>query len=171
MESRKVACECEQPFGMLADVFLPDAMDLDASGALWVPKADGVWFRPLILDVSQRDHVNLLRVRKSGILSRHRHSGPVHAFALRGRWRCLEHDWEAAPGAHLCEPPGETHTLVDPDDVDEMITSFHVTGRCVYVDPQGRAEGYEDVFTKPDAARKHCAAVGLGRDLVEGLMR
>jgi len=171
MRSRKVAYERAQPFGMLADVFLPDAMELDAPGALWVPQAEGVWFRPLILNVSQGYYVNLLRVRKSGILSRHRHSGPVHAFVLRGRWRYLEHDWEAAPGAYVFEPPGETHTLVVPEDVDEMITLFHVTGGYVYVDPQGRAEGYEDVFTKLDAARKHCAAVGLGGDLVEGLMR
>lgn len=37
--------------------------------------------------------VNILRVRKSGILSRHRHAGPVHAAILRGRWHYLEHDW------------------------------------------------------------------------------
>ena len=40
---------------------------------LWVPQADNVWFRPLLLNRVNGEWVNLLRVRKSGILSRHRH--------------------------------------------------------------------------------------------------
>lgn len=171
MDSRKVAYQRPQPFGMQPDIFLPQAMDLDAPDGLWVPQAEGVWFRPLILNVSQGYYVNLLRVRKAGVLSRHRHSGPVHAFTLRGRWHYLEHDWQAVPGSYAFEPPGETHTLVVPEDVDEMITLFHVTGGYVYVDPQGEAEGYEDVFTKLEATRRHCSAQGLGPGLVEGLMR
>lgn len=46
------------------------------------------------------------------------------------------------------EPPGETHTLEVPEGVDEMYTLFHVTGAYVYVDPHGKAEKIEDVFTK-----------------------
>lgn len=34
-----------------------------------------------------------------------------------------------------------------------MITVFHVTGNYVYVEPDGRAVDYEDVFTKLDLAR------------------
>ena len=71
----------------------------------------------------------------------------------------------------VAEPPGETHTLVVPDDVDEMVTLFHVTGGYVYVDPEGRAMGYEDVFTKLDAARAHYEAIGLGAAHAESLMR
>jgi 2,4'-dihydroxyacetophenone dioxygenase len=65
----------------------------------------------------------------------------VHAFTLRGRWRYLEHDWVASPGDYAFEPPGETHTLVVPDDVKEMATLFHVTGGYTYVDPYGEALG------------------------------
>ena len=56
------------------------------------------------------------------------------------------------------EPPGETHTLVVPEDVSEMATLFHVTGGYTYVDPQGVASGYEDVFTKLEAAKAHLRA-------------
>jgi 2,4'-dihydroxyacetophenone dioxygenase len=160
-----------QPFGMIADIFAPSALDLDNEEQNWVPQAEGVWFRPLILCVSQGYYVNLLRVRNSGVLSRHRHAGPVHAVTLRGRWHYLEHDWEAVPGSYAFEPAGETHTLVVPDDVDEMITLFHVTGGYVYVDTDGRALGYEDVFTKLDAARKHFTAIGLGAGHVQSLIR
>ena len=62
---------------MLADLVEEDALNLDADDRLWVPQAPDVRFRPLLFSVSQGYFVNLLRVRKAGILSRHRHTGPV----------------------------------------------------------------------------------------------
>ena len=138
---------------------------------LWVPQAENVWFRPLCLNASQGYWTNLLRVRKSGVLTRHRHPQGVHGFVLKGRWYYLEHDWEATEGAYVYEPPGETHTLVVPDDVDEMITYFLVNGVMCYVDPYGEVLGYEDVFTKIDNCRKHYVAVGLGEDFVDQFVR
>ena len=135
------------------------------------PAVGPVAFRPLVLNVSQGYYINILRVRSSGVLSRHRHSGPVHAFTLRGRWRYLEHDWVATPGDYAFEPPGETHTLVVPDDVKEMATLFHVTGGYTYVDPYGEALGYEDVFTKLEHATRHYEAVGLGKEHVKRIVR
>lgn len=171
MDPSKVPYRKPQPFGMMPDIFMPGVLDLDADEHLWVPQAPGVWFKPLVLSVSQGYYVNLLRVRNSGVLSRHRHSGPVHAFTLRGRWHYLEHDWEATAGGYAFEPPGETHTLVVPDDVTEMITLFHVTGGYVYVDPDGTALGYEDVFTKLATARRHYEATGLGADFAARITR
>ena len=63
-------------------------------------------------------------VTKSGVLSRHRHPAPVHGFVLKGSWHYLEHDWVATEGSYVFEPPGETHTLVVDDGVEEMITYF-----------------------------------------------
>lgn len=171
IDTSKEAYAKPQPFGMVADVFVPGALDLDGDEKLWVPQADGVWFKPLVLCVSQGYYVNLLRVRNSGVLSRHRHAGPVHAFTLRGRWRYLEHDWEAVPQSYAFEPAGETHTLVVPDDVEEMVALFHVTGGYVYVNPEGVALGYEDVFTKLEATRRHYAAAGLGEERAMELVR
>jgi quercetin dioxygenase-like cupin family protein len=138
---------------------------------LWVPMTDSVSFKPLVMCASQGYFVNLMRVRKAGILSRHRHAGSVHAIVLKGRWYYLEHDWVAEEGAYVYEPAGETHTLIVPEDVDEMITWFHVSGGYTYVDPQGVAVGYEDVFTKLDAARAHYAEIGLGEDYVKQFLR
>ena len=87
-------------------------------------------------------------MRKSGILSRHRHPQPVHGLVLKGKWHYLEHDWVADEGSYVFEPSGETHTLVVPRDVGEMVTFFQVNGAMVYVDPQGKTLGYEDVFFK-----------------------
>jgi len=137
----------------------------------WVPQADGVSFLPLCFGVTQGYYVNLLRVRRSGVLSCHRHTGLVHAQVLRGRWYYLEHGWVATAGSFILETPGETHTLVVPPDVDEMITWFHVSGGYIYLDANGAQTGFEDVFTKLERARAHYAAVGLDPAALDGLIR
>ena len=116
-------------------------------------------------------HPALLKVTKSGVLSRHRHPNAVHGFVLKGRWHYLEHDWVAETGSYVFEPPGETHTLVVPEGVDEMITFFQVNGMMLYVDPWGKVQGYEDVFSKIDLCKKHFAAAGLGEDFVNQFIR
>jgi 2,4'-dihydroxyacetophenone dioxygenase len=133
--------------------------------------AANLWFRPLCLSVSQGYWVNLLKVTRAGVLSRHRHTNPVHGYVLKGRWHYLEHDWVAEEGGYVYEPPGETHTLVVPEGVDEMITLFQVNGIMLYVDPDGNALGYEDVFTKIAMCRKHYEACGLGADYVDRFIR
>ena len=162
----------EQPYGKLDDLVVPQVLHLDDTDErLWVPQAEDVSFRPLLLSVSQGYFVNLLRVRKTGILSRHRHAGPVHAMTLKGRWHYLEHEWWAEQGSYSFEPPGDIHTLEVPDGVEEMVTLFHVTGAYIYVDPDGNAVGVEDVFTKLEAARQYYEAVGLGTDYVDRFIR
>ena len=151
------------------EIVVPNAIPEDER--IWVQQAENVWFRPLCLNVSQGYWMNLLRVRKAGVLSRHRHPNPVHGFVLKGRWYYLEHDWVAEEGGYVYEPPGETHTLVVPDDVEEMITYFQVNGVMYYCDPWGKHLGYEDVFTKIENCRKHYDAVGLGADYVDQFIR
>ena len=55
------------------------------TNSLQVIQAPSVSFRPLLLSTSQAYFVNLLRVRKPGILSQHQHTGPVCATTLNGR--------------------------------------------------------------------------------------
>ncbi len=137
----------------------------------WVPQAPNVSFRPLMLNTTSGGWWNLLRVTKTGVLSRHRHPSMVCGFVLKGRWRYLEHDWIAEEGGFVYEPPGEVHTLVIDPPCTEMITFFNVNGAMVYVDEQGNTIGYEDVHTKIDMCRKHYAAVGLGADYVDRFIR
>jgi 2,4'-dihydroxyacetophenone dioxygenase len=160
-----------QPSGMVPDLLLAGAMALDGDETLWIPQSAGVSFKPLLFGVSAGYYLNLLRVRSSGVLSRHRHNGPVHAITLRGQWRYLEHEWVSSAGDYAFEPPGETHTLVVPEHVSEMITLFHVTGGYVYVDPYGKATGYEDVFTKLERAQSHLRSVGQDPATLDRLIR
>ncbi len=137
---------------------------------IWVPQAPQIWFRPLYLDTVGGGWFNLLRVRRSGVLSRHRHPAPVYGYVIKGHWHYLEHDFVASPGKFLFEPPGETHTLVVDSD-DEMITMFNVNGAMIYVDEDGKPVGYEDVFTKIEMCMKHYESVGLGKEFVEQFLR
>eukprot|EP00339_Tiarina_fusa_P014747 CAMPEP_0117060272 /NCGR_PEP_ID=MMETSP0472-20121206/41889_1 /TAXON_ID=693140 ORGANISM="Tiarina fusus, Strain LIS" /NCGR_SAMPLE_ID=MMETSP0472 /ASSEMBLY_ACC=CAM_ASM_000603 /LENGTH=219 /DNA_ID=CAMNT_0004778349 /DNA_START=74 /DNA_END=729 /DNA_ORIENTATION=+ len=157
----------EQPKEALSEIFIPQVLPQAGvdEDLLWVPQTDTVSFRPLCFCVSSGYYVNLLRVKGAGLLSRHRHPGPVHGHVLKGKWKYLEHDWVAEQGSYVFEPP--VHTLVVPEGVDEMITLFHVTGSLLYCDPDGKVIGAEDVFTKLELAKKHFEKVGLGADFVQ----
>lgn len=152
---------------MIADLVTQAIPDDDR---LWVPQAERVWFRPLLLNTVNGEWVNLLRVRRQGMLSRHRHPAPVHGYVIKGSWRYLEHDWVAREGMYVFEPPGEIHTLVVDDD-DEMITLFHVSGALIYFDDQQAPCGHDDVHTKIDMCRRHFEDVGLGSDYVNQFIR
>jgi quercetin dioxygenase-like cupin family protein len=137
---------------------------------VWVPQAKDVWFRPLLLNTVAGGWCNLLRVRKAGVLSRHRHPGPVHGYVIKGSWRYREHNWIATAGSYVFEPPGETHTLTV-DSADEMITFFNISGAMLYLDDQDRIVAYEDVHTKIEMCRRHYREVGLGEDYVKQFIR
>jgi 2,4'-dihydroxyacetophenone dioxygenase len=168
-KDKRIAYRKSQPAEMAADLVVAPVLPED--DRVWVPQAPNVWFRPLVLSTSQGYWVNLLKVTRAGVLSRHRHTNPVHGYVIKGRWHYLEHDWVAEEGGYVYEPPGETHTLVVPEDVAEMITLFQVNGIMLYVDPDGNAQGYEDVFTKIEMCRKHYAAAGLGANYVDRFIR
>ena len=95
----------------------------------------------------------------------------VVGYVIRGRWRYLEHDWIAEEGSFVYEPPGEIHTLVVPADCTEMITFFNIGGAMIYLDEDGRQNGYEDVWSKIDLCRNHYESVGLGAHFVQQFIR
>jgi len=144
---------------------------IPADERIWVPQAPGVWFRPLLFNTVSGGWCNLLRVRRSGVLSRHRHPMLVVGYVIKGRWKYLEHDWTAEAGSFVFEPPGEVHTLTVPADCAEMITFFNINGAMIYVDDDGRQTGYEDVFTKIAMCRAHYRDVGLGDAYVDTFIR
>ena len=43
---------------------------------LWVPQTEKIWFRPLILNTTNGEWINLLRISKGGVMNRHRHPAP-----------------------------------------------------------------------------------------------
>jgi 2,4'-dihydroxyacetophenone dioxygenase len=157
------------PSDALAEIVQPDA--LCGEEHLWVPQAENVALKPLCLSASGGYYVILMRMKGSGLLSRHRHASPAHGFVLKGEWHYLEQDWHATAGTYVFEPPGGTHTLAVPQGVEEMISLFHVSGSVLYVDEDGEVTGYDDVFTRIERCRRHYEAVGLGLDYVKQFIR
>lgn len=154
--------------GIQSEIAVPA---IPADERVWVPQAKDVWFRPLLLNTVVGGWCNLLRVRRSGVLSRHRHPGIVTGYVIKGSWRYLEHDWVAHAGSFVYEPPGEIHTLVVDEDVPEMITFFNISGAMIYLDKEGRQTGYEDVFTKIEMCRAHYRGNGLGEAYLDQFIR
>jgi 2,4'-dihydroxyacetophenone dioxygenase len=137
---------------------------------IWIELEPNVWFRPLFFDMNSGGHGEVLRVKRGGILSRHKHSTPVHGYVLKGEWRYLEHSWTAKAGGYVMEPPGEIHTLtVDSDD--EMQTVFFIQGPTLYLDESDRVTLIEDNFYLIETAQKHYEKVGLGKDFVNQFIR
>jgi 2,4'-dihydroxyacetophenone dioxygenase len=169
MNDKWIPYKHPQPAYSPPEMILENAVPIDER--LWVPLEENVWFRPLLLSASHGYWTNLLRVRRSGVLSRHRHPKPVHAYVIKGEWRYLEHDWVAREGSYAYEAPGETHTLVVDSHVEEMITLFHVDGALIYVDPEGNTTGYDDVFTRIAKAKAHYISVGFGESFIEQQIR
>lgn len=157
-----------------ATAYLPPELAIAAmpeDDRLWVPQAPNVWFRPLLFNTVTGQWCNLLRVTASGIVSRHRHPGAVFGYVIKGKWHYYEHPWVAEAGHFVYEPPGEIHTLAVPEDCQEMVTFFNITGAMIYLDEQGHHTGYEDVFTKIEMCVAHYGSNGLGADYVRQFIR
>ena len=155
------------PFAM-PEMFQADVLEDDNK---WIPVGTIGKARPLVFDVSHGSWISILRARGAGTIQRHRHATPVTAWTLEGAWGYREHDWVARAGSFVYEPAGHIHTLyIDPEEA-RMTAVFHVFGPLVYVDADGVAEGYEDVFVRLDRYAQHCREVGLGEDWVRSLIR
>jgi 2,4'-dihydroxyacetophenone dioxygenase len=138
---------------------------------VWIEIEPNVWFRPLFFDMNSGSHGEVLRVRRGGVLSRHRHPSPVHGYVLKGRWRYLEHTWVASEGSYVFEPPGEVHTLTVDDDCDEMQTMFVICGPVLYIDDEDKVVHVEDNIGLIELCRETYERVGLGADFVDQFIR
>ncbi len=157
------------------DACLMEIVELTARDdeRVWIREpgtAVDVWWRPLMFDLANGNHVELMRVRRGGSLGRHLHATPVHGFVLKGRWRYVEKPWVAEPGAYVYEPAGDVHSLVC-DEAEEMITLFHIHGPIIYVDEADKVMAIDDNRELIRRAREHYTQVGLGAGYVDRLFR
>ena len=148
-----------------------EAVHLGADDIPWVELGDGSLMQLLQVRIREGLWIVHTRFNPGYEVQTHRHTGPVFAHILKGRWHYLEHDWVAEEGGFAFEPPGETHTLVVPEGCDEMVTLFQVNGALVYVEQDGTAIGYDDVFTRLEGTRRHYESAGVDPQYLESLIR
>lgn len=137
----------------------------------WMPVATIGHTRPLLFDIKNGGWISVLRARGEGIVQRHRHAAPVTAWTLDGTWGYHEHDWVARAGSFVYEPAGHIHTLFIHPEQGHMLALFHILGPLIYVDTNGVAQDYEDVFVRMERYTAYCKTVGLGEDWVRSLIR
>ncbi|GIR61272.1 MAG: cupin [Pseudomonadota bacterium] len=145
IDNERVPYQLPMPKEALSEIVVPDALAKE-DDRMWVQQAQNVYFRPLCLNISQGYWMNLLKVTKSGVLSRHRHPNPVHGFVLKGRWHYLEHDWIAEEGSYVFEPPGKPIPVVPMMWTNDYL--FSGEGGDVYVDPYGKHMGLKMFLQK-----------------------
>jgi 2,4'-dihydroxyacetophenone dioxygenase len=148
------------------DTAQPPTVDVVARSAdiPWVPQGSGnVWFKPLRISVQQNRWVNLLKVTTGGVVNRHRHLAEVEGWVLQGHWHYIEHDWSAAPGDFVYEPPGDVHTLVADGATEEepMMTLFSIHGAIEYVDENDELRYIETAETKLRRYLEYCEESGI----------
>jgi 2,4'-dihydroxyacetophenone dioxygenase len=162
----------------VSPVFQPDALkDVYISGAVtdderyYVPFTDTVSSRPLWISPGQNKWCDILMAKGAGLVNRHYHPHEVFAYTISGKWGYLEHDWTATAGDFIYETPGESHTLVSYEHKDPMRTLFIVTGPLIWLDEDGKPDGYFDVHQYIAMCKAHYEKVGLGADKITSLFR
>ena len=151
---------------VITDLGLPDQA-IQSDELPWVPQGERVWFKPLRFDLATGRWINLLKVEGSGRVNRHRHTGgQVMGFCIKGSWHYVEREWVARPGTLVYEPPGDIHTLVVDEGVEEMQTLFILEGTVQYIDDDDNLIYQDDVFSKMERYLRFCEEQGIEpRDL------
>ena len=132
-----------------ADVAALDILPLDSTRE--GVSARGGRFHPLRFDLRGN----------SGHSPRRRTGGQVLGFCIEGSWRCLEREWVARRGTLVYEPPGDIHTLVVDEGVEEMQTLFILEGSVQYIDDEDNLIYQDDVFSKLERYMKFCEEQGI----------
>ncbi|GAA3963245.1 hypothetical protein GCM10023085_52350 [Actinomadura viridis] len=148
---------------MAVDPALNTDMMLRSEDIPWVPQGSAnVWFKPLRISLETGSWVNLLKVARGGVVSRHRHLAEVEGWVVQGRWHYLEHDWQAVPGSYVYEPPGDVHTLVSDstDETEPMLTLFKIHGPIEYMDDNGELAYVETAESKLKRYHQYCEEIG-----------
>jgi 2,4'-dihydroxyacetophenone dioxygenase len=126
----------------------------------WVPISETVSSKPVWISPSRNMWADVLMSKSAGLVNRHYHPHPIWAYTISGKWAYF-----------VYETPGESHTLVCYDHADPMKVFFVVSGPLMWLDEDGNTTGHYDVYDYIAAARAHYAAVGIGADYVDTLIR
>lgn len=112
----------------------------------WAPVVDGIWFKLVETFDEDSGWVSLLRVRPDTVVGRHRHTGEVHGFVLRGIRKLMD-DSICGPGAYVYEPAGNTDSWASVGD-DDLVSLFIVSGSVEYLTEDGSVEFRETAASK-----------------------
>ena len=149
---------------------IPLALHRGESDLPFVDIGDGSELQLLQCDVEAGLWVIRTRFPPGYEVQTHKHTGEVFAFTVAGRWKYREYPEVNTAGSYLYEPAGSVHTLVVPEDNDEVTDVwFAIRGANLNLDEAGNVTMVIDAALIRDVYLGACEGHGLGRPSVIGV--
>lgn len=149
---------------------VPAALHRAEKDLPFVEYQEGVVFQLLHADVEAGLWVIRVRLQPGVTIQRHKHTGEVFAFTLKGSWHYLEYPEVNTPGSYLFEPAGSVHTLHVPASNSEVTDVwFAIRGANLNLDAEDRVESVIDAGAVLGIYLAQCEAGGYGRPNVIGM--
>jgi 2,4'-dihydroxyacetophenone dioxygenase len=140
---------------------VPRAIHRGESELPFVALGDGTHLQLLQVDIPSGLWVVRTRFEPGVTIPTHRHTGPVYAFTLAGRWKYKEYPEVNTAGSYLYEPAGSVHTLTVPSDVEGLTDVwFAIYGANLNLDENGNVVSVIDAGFVKQAYLDACAALG-----------
>ena len=153
----------------MTDLMIPKALHRAEHDLPFVDIGDGSTLQLMQVDIEQGLWVIRTRFEPGYVVQTHKHTGPVHAFTLSGRWKYAEYPEVNEAGSYLYEPAGSIHTLTVPaDNVEVTDVWFAIYGANLNLDADGSVTSVFDAQYILDGYLLLCEAAGLGRPDVIG---
>lgn len=148
---------------------IPTALHRAEKDLPFVYYQEGVVFQLLQADVEAGLWVVRVRFQPGVTIQRHKHTGEVFAFTLKGSWKYLEYPEVNTAGSYLFEPAGSIHTLHVPDTNTEVTDAwFAIRGANLNLDDAGNVESVLDAGAVLEIYRAQCKESGHGQPDVIG---
>jgi quercetin dioxygenase-like cupin family protein len=119
----------------------------------WVPLAPGFSFKLLRATSDDDVWVELLRLEPGTTISRHRHTGEVHAYTLSGRRELLDTGQVVGPGDYVYEPSGNVDSWRAVGD-EPLVVFVTLRGAIEYLDERGDVIGRSTAMSAADFYRR-----------------
>jgi quercetin dioxygenase-like cupin family protein len=148
---------------------IPAALHRAEKDLPFVEFQEGVDFQLLQVDLDAGLWVIRALFKPGVTIQRHKHTGEVFAFTIKGSWKYLEYPEVNTAGSYLYEPAGSIHTLHVPVTNTEVTDVwFAIRGANLNLDAEGKVESVLDAAAVLEVYVGLCEASGHGRPNVIG---
>jgi len=147
---------------------IPEALHRGENELPFVQFQEGIDFQLLHADVEAGLWVIRVRFQPGVTVQRHKHTGEVFGFTIRGSWKYLEYPQVNTTGSYLYEPAGSIHTLHVPAQNSEVTDVwFAIRGANLNLDEEGNVDSVLDAGAVLELYQSLCAASGhSGPDVI-----
>jgi 2,4'-dihydroxyacetophenone dioxygenase len=137
------------------------ANPIRAASLDWVPLRPGISMRPLHFEAD--GYALQLKVEPGAVVTRHRHTGEVHALGLSGAREIIDTGEVVGPGDYVFEPAGNEDSWRCHGD-EPCVVHITLTGRVEYLGEDGEVVSFTDRNTALREYLDHCRSIGGAPD-------